>query len=228
MLATLLRGIAAILLQEDWCLLRSRITRHLHDARRRSQDAPPIIAQLLLVSGEDHRHSRHPGYDLIAIARALWRRLHGVREGASTIDQQVVRVLTGRYDRTLARKVREILLATLVARHFPKAALPALYLEIAYYGWHMNGFAQACARLREDPASMTLGEAAAIVARLKYPEPRSCSSARHFEIQRRSRHLLALYERHLTQGVYDHLRPATANATISPRRLIPSAARAVP
>jgi membrane peptidoglycan carboxypeptidase len=227
MLASLLRVIATVLLGEEWRLLRSTITQQLQGVSRRPLHVPPIVAKFLLVSGEDHRHGRHPGYDLIAIMRALWRRTNGVREGASTIEQQIVRVLTGRYERTLLRKAREILLATLVAHHFPKAALPGLYLRIGYYGWHMNGFSQACARLKINPASMSLHEAAAVVARLKYPEPRSCSTMRRVQIEGRTRHLLNLYHCHLDQGVYDHLQTVPALATIPAGRLVPATARAV-
>ena len=47
-------------------------------------------------------------------------------------------------------------LAILVTRHVPKAELPALYLSVGYYGWRMNGLAQACRRLGIDPACSTL------------------------------------------------------------------------
>jgi hypothetical protein len=132
---------------------------------------PPLLFQQLLVSGEDHRHGFHPGFDPIAIARALWRRMTKTsREGASTIEQQLVRVITGRYERTLRRKVKEILLAILVSRCFPRAELPAVYLRIAYYGWRMQGFSQACDRMGINPSQASIADAARLVARLKYPQ----------------------------------------------------------
>ena len=63
--------------------------------------------------------------------------------GASTINQQLVRVLTNRYERTFKRKVKEILLASLVARAIPKTDIPGIYLSVAYFGWRMNGLVQA-------------------------------------------------------------------------------------
>ena len=67
----------------------------------------------LLISGEDHRFFYHLGFDIIAIARAVRNRLlYGRIEGASTIEQQLVRVLTNEYQRTFSRKIKEILLAT--------------------------------------------------------------------------------------------------------------------
>jgi transglycosylase len=141
----------------------------LNEGRR---PMPPLLAIQLLVSGEDHRNGRHSGIDVRAIARAIWRTyVQRRREGGSTIEQQLVRVLTGRFERTIRRKVREILLAVVVAHEFEKRLLATLYLDAAYYGWHMNGFAQACHRLAITPAHMDLLAAAGLVARLKYPQP---------------------------------------------------------
>ena len=170
------------------------------------ENCPPLVAQRLLVSGEDHRHGLHPGFDSIAICRAVWRRLTSVsREGASTIEQQLVRTITGRYERTLRRKLTEIILAILVDASFDKRVLPAVYLSIAYYGWRMNGYRQACRRLGFRPHSLTLDQAAALVSRLKYPEPRVPPIVRLRQINRRTEHLLNLYESHIHAGNYKHL-----------------------
>src|SRR5690348_10551479 len=69
---------------------------------------PSWIVQALLISGEDHRFFGHCGIDPIAVCRAIWRGVVlGHREGASTIEMQLVRVVTGRFERTLTRKLRE-------------------------------------------------------------------------------------------------------------------------
>lgn len=193
-------------LRADWHTVRNRLEAECTRLQRHPGGAPPIVVQRLLVSGEDHRHARHPGFDLIAIARACWRRLtRGTHEGASTIEQQIVRVLTGRYERTLRRKVREIGLAYLVSQHYPKNCLPAVYLSIGYYGWHMNGYVQACGRLRLAPHAPSSDEAARMVARLKYPEPREASALRMSQIEGRAKHLRNLYQRHALDGTYRHL-----------------------
>lgn len=190
----------------DWDAVRRRLDDECAAFARSPDRAPPIIAQRLLVSGEDHRHARHPGFDLIAIGRACWRWLsRGTHEGASTIEQQIVRVLTERYERTLVRKLREIVLATLVAQRYPKRCLPAVYLAIGYYGWRMNGYSQACRRLGLSSHSPSLDEAARLVARLKYPQPRKSSAHKESQIERRGKHLRALYQRHRLDGTHRHL-----------------------
>jgi len=68
--------------------------------------------QLAVLFLEDRRFFAHRGVELRAPARAVKRVCLGKRMGAvSTIDQQVVRICTGRYERTLRRKVRESVLA---------------------------------------------------------------------------------------------------------------------
>ena len=194
----------------DWEKVRSRIEQECVYLARRPDLAPSLIAQKLLVSGEDHRHARHSGFDPIAICRALWRRLaYGSHEGASTIEQQLVRTITGRYERTLERKLKEIVLAFLVCEEFSKTDLPAVYLAIAYYGWHMNGYRQACKRLRIRPDSAVLDHAAGLVARLKYPEPKIAPDTRRQQIDRRRKHLLVLYRQHVQHGTYTHLDTST-------------------
>ena len=151
----------------------------------------------LLVVGEDHRIALHPGVDPLALCRAAWRTYgRRRREGGSTVAMQLVRVLTGRFERSWRRKAEEMVLAILVTRHVPSDELPALYLSVAYYGWGMNGFPQACRRLCIDPESCSLQESASVVARLKYPEPRSCTTRRRLQITRRSEYLMARLEEH--------------------------------
>ena len=138
--------------------------------RQRLQE--PMIA---LVAGEDHRFFQHCGVDCKAILRACIRAARGMKiEGASTITQQLVRVLTQRYDRSVRRKVREILLACVLDRTLSKDAQLIYYLHVAYFGWRMNGIRQAMNRLGIS-THMTEEQAAQIIARLKYPEPKHAS-----------------------------------------------------
>lgn len=206
MLSRVLRLIARALLRRQWATLLRAAERELYALDSQSSYLPSLHAQCLLISAEDHRHVKHPGYDWIAICRAIWRRLSGTaKEGASTIEQQIVRVLTGRFEPTLRRKISEVLLASLFAQHIPKRQHPALYLWLGYYGWRMNGYLQACRRLGFDPRSLSLEEAAEIVARLKYPEPQIASARRARQIAVRVGHLRKLYVRHRRIGAFDHV-----------------------
>jgi membrane carboxypeptidase/penicillin-binding protein PbpC len=148
----------------------------------------------LLILGEDHRYNIHPGVDPIAICRALWRTYFCRRpEGGSTIAMQLVRTISGRYEKTPTRKILEIVLAVRLTKHVDRERLPCLYLWVAYYGWRMNNFLQACDRLSIDPNSSSLEDAAQLVARLKYPEPRISNLERKRKIEVRCAYLANRY-----------------------------------
>jgi len=156
---------------------------------------PPILIELLIV-GEDHRYSIHPGVDPIAICRAIYKSLlYGKREGGSTIAMQLVRVITGKYEKTILRKLNEIFLAIMLSNILTKDELPKIYLAVAYYGWNMNGIHQACRRLELDYSKMSNEDAAAIIARLKYPEPCKCSQPRKDKILNRAKHIIFLLQK---------------------------------
>jgi penicillin-binding protein 1A len=213
LLAAMLRCMAYVLLRKEWHAIKHRICDVDRMLELNPEARAPLVAQQLLISGEDHRFFRHPGFDLVAMGRATWKRLNrrGI-EGASTIEQQLVRVLTQRFERTVARKLREILLSSLVASAFKKEILPSVYLHLGYYGWNIHNFGDARRKLQRH-GSCDLLTAARIVARLKYPEPRHYSITRQRQIELRTQHLIKLHNIHLRDGTYDPI----VDATISNR-----------
>jgi len=152
----------------------------------------------VLISGEDHRFHYHIGFDCIAILRAVKNRIfYKKTEGASTIEQQLVRVLTNDFERTFKRKVQEILLSTTVSSVIPKSAIPKIYLNVAYYGPGMNGLNQTFSKLGiVDRAALRIEQAAEIVSRIKYPQPSSQNQNRLRQIELRKQHLIKLYNSH--------------------------------
>lgn len=163
-------------------------------ARLANEEIPGIFVELL-ISAEDHRFYSHNGVDLIAVIRAIYKTaFHRKIQGGSTISMQLVRVVTGSYERSLARKFQEIKLAIKLNRIISKSDIPKLYLSTAYFGWQMNGVHAACRKQNLDIRRVTTIEAAEIIARLKYPEPRYKSPERLDQIKRRARHILKRHE----------------------------------
>jgi len=127
------------------------ISRHLIDAT---------------VATEDRDFWVHPGFDPIAIARALYYNLSERRivSGASTITQQLARnvLLTPeeRVQETASRKIKEIVLAAELTRTYPKETILEIYLNEAYYGNLAYGI-QAAAEtyFGVDAADLTLAQA---------------------------------------------------------------------
>jgi membrane peptidoglycan carboxypeptidase len=214
-LARIVAVLAVWLVRHEWLELRGRLAQVYKLHKDDFRGCPPVLAQQLLISGEDHRFFDHGGIDLIAVCRAVWRSVvFRRREGASTIEMQVVRVVSGRYERTFRRKVREMVLATLVTREIPKEALPAIYLRLGYFGSRMNGFTAACRRIDCRPEALTAIETARLVARLKYPQPHDISPHRQAQIELRARHLLRLHLQHREDRTYFGLMTKLPYATI--------------
>lgn len=155
-----------------------------------------------LVVGEDHRYYRHIGFDIVGICRAVYKDVFwGKREGASTIEQQLVRVLTEDYRFSVRRKIKEIYLATKLKRFADKYTLAAAYLDMANYGTELSGLTAVLNRLgctlRKDLDDEIC---AGVVARLKYPETRRYNAARMAQIERRAKHIIRLYHQYESEN----------------------------
>lgn len=150
-----------------------------------------------LMAGEDHRFEKHVGIDPIAIVRVVWIRLrHRKRQGGSTIEQQLVRVITGRYEVSARRKFREQVLAVALSRVFKKRHLASAYVQVAYFGTGFVGM-EGLMKLLEQPGyDSTLCPYAGVVAHLKYPRPSNPSSKWQARITARARHIASRREKY--------------------------------
>lgn len=169
-----------------------KITEKLVQYRNECTDAQ-YFSQLceFLVAAEDHRFWQHHGVDLISLARAIWKtKIHKKREGGSTVAMQLVRTITGDYNLSLRRKIREIYYALKVSSFLKKHEVLKIYLSIAYFGWNMHGIEQACKRLGYDIQNLTNYEAASLIACLKYPEPRYFSKSKSKLIKYRAEYII--------------------------------------
>ena len=157
----------------------------------------------LLVAGEDHRFWIHYGVDPISLLRAVWKsKFCNNRQGGSTIAMQLVRTITGQYEISYKRKLKEIYLATKLTLNLTKSELLKLYLSVAYFGWNMHGIDQACSKLGLNKALLSDYEAASIIARLKYPEPRYKDSIKTKIIDSRTNHIITRFYKINPQGQY--------------------------
>lgn len=176
-------------------LVRAAIADILERRRHENKMRWPLVERAIILS-EDRRFFRHPGVDLLAIFRAAFAFLtQGTVSGASTIEQQLVRTIRGRYERTLQRKLSEIVIAIVVARYFSKTDIVLAYLEIAYFGWNATGLKHAIRRFGIDVSVASVEDAAMIAALLKLPMPKSPSEEYHRRLTRRTNHIVFLLER---------------------------------
>ncbi len=125
-----------------------------------------------VVAIEDSKFYQHNGYDLMGIARASLKNLVAgeVRQGASTITQQLARNSFSLKERTFRRKFIEIFLARRIEQRFGKQKIMELYLNRIYFGGGLYG-AEAAARgyFGKPAKELTLAECATLAGLIKSP-----------------------------------------------------------
>lgn len=179
---------------------------------------PSHLIQAFLAA-EDARFFKHKGVDGFAILRAFLSNLKRgeVREGGSTLTQQMVRGFFLTPERTLKRKIREAILAYRVERNHTKEEILYLYLNQVYFG-HGNYGIEAASRdyFGKGVENINLAEAA-LLAGLPRSPTRSSPYRDFFSAMERQRYVLKrMYEeRFITEAAYQ-------NGLQSPIRLTPA------
>ncbi len=126
-----------------------------------------------MVDSEDEGFFQHSGLDFAGMLRALWVNVrHGeTRQGASTITQQVVKTLLLTPERTMRRKVQEIILSRRLESALTKDEILTLYLNQIYFGHGRYGIEEA-ARFYFGKSAAELGipESAVLAGIVQSPE----------------------------------------------------------
>jgi penicillin-binding protein 1A len=181
---------------------------------------PSHVIQALLAA-EDSRFFAHGGVDVFAVMRAVFSNLRrrAVREGASTITQQLVRGFFLTPERTLGRKIREAILAYRVEKNHTKEEILYLYLNQVYFG-HGNYGIEAASRdyFGKGVDQLSLAEAA-LLAGLPRSPSRNSPYRDFFAATERQRYVLRrmLQEKFINEAAYQE-------ALQTPVRLSPSPA----
>ena len=133
-------------------------------------DIPDLVKQAF-ISAEDKNFYTHAGYDPVGIASALVDAAQGARlRGASTITQQVMKNFLLSGDRTIERKIKEIILAARVEQALPKEKILELYMNEIYLGVNSYGVAAAAqSYFNKTLSELEIHEAAYLAALPKAP-----------------------------------------------------------
>src|SRR5947207_8669245 len=121
---------------------------------------------------EHNKFYQHSGYDPSGIVRAAFKNFVAghVRQGASTITQQLARNSFALKEKTYRRKLLEIYVAERIEQHFDKQKNMELYLNRIYFGGGFYG-AEAAARGYFDKSAreMSLAECATLAGIIRSP-----------------------------------------------------------
>src|SRR5438128_3273996 len=164
-----------------------------------------------VVAVEDAKFYQHHGYDLLGIIRAALKNLTAgqVRQGASTITQQLARNSFSLKERTYRRKLLEVFLARRIEEQLDKQKIMELYLNRIYFGGGLYGAEAAARGYFDKPArEMSLVECATLAGIIKSPNRLSPWSDR--AAARESRNVALVRMRDL--GFIDRQRCAAAQS----------------
>jgi penicillin-binding protein 1A len=163
------------------------ISRHLVDA---------------ILAVEDQRFYGHRGFDVIRIASAAVTnvREQRVAQGGSTITQQLARTSFLTAEKTIRRKLQELILAARIERTFSKARILELYLNKVYFGDGLYGVEAASRGFFGKHASeVTVAEAATLAGLVKSPS----KSAPTINVERATARRNVVLQAMLDAGVID-------------------------
>ncbi len=125
-----------------------------------------------IIAVEDSRFFKHKGIDYIAIGRAIFKDIIHIslREGGSTLTQQLAKVVFLTPEKTLKRKLMEAALAIKIEKNLNKQEILELYLNKVYFGHGAYGIEMAArAYFGKSARQLTLAESALVAGLVKAP-----------------------------------------------------------
>jgi penicillin-binding protein 1A len=135
------------------------------------KELPPYLPRAFIAI-EDRRFYSHIGVDPIGLFRAAFANVlrRGVSQGGSTITQQLAKNLFLTQNRTLWRKMQELVLALWLEHKFSKAEILELYLNRVYFGSGAYGVEAAAQRyFGKSARQVKVAEAAMLAGLVKSP-----------------------------------------------------------
>lgn len=185
-LALSLIGFAAIVVTGQLMIDENAIKNLQHpDSTNSTQDyvmigdMPDYVGEAF-IAVEDHRFMSHFGVDPAGFSRAMWENMKAwdFAEGGSTITMQLSRSLFLTQDKTIGRKLKEMIIAVNLELEYSKEELLEMYVNDIYFGHGNFGIEQAAnfyfdKTVRSDDPNkdtINLSEAAMLAGLLKGPE----------------------------------------------------------
>ncbi|MBF0440925.1 MAG: transglycosylase domain-containing protein [Oligoflexales bacterium] len=162
------------------------------------EEAPKYLIDAIVAS-EDREFWNHHGVNLVSLFRALRSNIENDRysQGASTLTMQVVRNFTESREKTIYRKIREVVMAVATDFYLGKKGVLQAYLDVPYLG--QNGGLAVCGfraasrhYFGKDVSELTLGEASMLAAILPSPGKYGPDRSRELAIQKRNQVLAAM------------------------------------
>jgi len=153
----------------------------------------PDVMKKAILAAEDERFYSHGGVDYLSVLRAAWTNVtSGTQQGAGTITMQVARNFFLSREKTLTRKLREVLLAWKIEGSLSKDEILELYVNQIFLGQRAYGFAAASQiYFGKKLPDVTVAEAAMLAGLPKAPSsfnpvtnPKRAKTRQHYVLRR--------------------------------------------
>ena len=176
----------------------------------------PDVMKHAILAAEDERFYQHGGVDYLSVLRAALANVtSGTQQGAGTITMQVARNFFLTREKTVSRKLREVLLAWKIEASLPKDEILELYVNQIFLGQRAYGFAAASQTYFGKPlADVTVGEAAMLAGLPKAP---SAYNPITNPRRAKTRQLYVLRRMHELRYIDDDQYGEAQNAPLTPR-----------
>ena len=174
-----------------------------------------------LIATEDKNFYNHNGYDIYGLARSTVQNLMArkVVQGASTITQQLARILFLSNEKTFDRKLKELVIAARIEKTISKEQILEMYMNNVYLGSGAYGVEGAAEiYFNKKLKDLTLPELALIAGLPQAPSVYSPYNNLDLAVQRRNQVLLRMYKmKYITKEQYEKAIDAKVKLSTMPR-----------
>jgi penicillin-binding protein 1A len=183
------------------------------------KDVPDELIEAVIAT-EDKNFYRHHGYDVAGLVRSTLQNLVSGRvvQGASTITQQLARVLFLNNEKTFTRKIKELFIAARIEKTLSKDKILEMYLNNVYLGsgaYGVEGAAQIY--FNKTLKDCDLAELALIAGLPQAPSIYSPFNNLDLAVKRRNQVLQRMYKmRYITTEEYDKAREEKVELNVQP------------
>ena len=173
-----------------------------------------------LIATEDKNFYKHPGYDLFGLGRSMIANVLAGRvvQGASTITQQLSRILFLSNEKTFSRKIKELQVAAQIEKTISKDKILEMYLNNVYLGSGAYGVKGAAKiYFNKNLNELTLPEMALIAGLPQAPSVYSPYHSKDLAKKRRNQVLLRMYKmKYIDKDTYEKAKEAPINLSSMP------------
>lgn len=184
------------------------------------QDVPEDFIHALIAT-EDKNFYKHHGYDITGLARSTVQNVLAghVVQGASTLTQQLARILFLSNERTFDRKIKELVVAARIEKSVSKDKILEMYVNNVYLGSGAYGIeAAAQTYFGKHIGQLKLSELALIAGLPQAPSVYSPFNNMELAVQRRNQVLTRMYKmKYITKEQYESAKEAKVHLTTMPQ-----------